>query len=149
MAHRATEKIMEALSQLLEGFAELQDSIESDFEGEEVEEEETEIDEVEELEPDQIVIKEVRSAIESTMETDDFAPEDVANLIAALTEALQEIDPNIFDDTLQAVAVDSEDDDEVDIDEDEDDEEDDEDEEEDEDDEEEEIVRRPAKGKRK
>lgn len=138
MAQRATEKIMEALSQLLEGFAELQDGIESEI-GEDLDESEDEEDETESetLDPDAAIVKEMKVAIEGAIETDDYSPEEVANLIASLTEALEEIDPNIFSEVEEEEEEEEEEDydDDDDLDFDEDDYEDEDEDDEDEDDE--------------
>ncbi len=142
MSKRATEKIIEALSQLLEGFAELQDSVEADLE-DDVEEDEDDEDEEEPaakiLDPDAAIVKQMKIAIESVIETDDYTPEEFANIIASLTEALEEIDPNIFEEGGVAAEEedDDDDDDEDDIDFDDDDYDDEDDEDEDDDEEEE------------
>lgn len=146
MTNRATEKIIEALSQLLEGFAELQDSIESEY-SEETEDDDTEeaeeASDAERLDPDAAIVSQMKTAIEAAIETDDYSPEEVANVIASLTEALEEIDPNIFEGAETESAdedeeeYEDEDEDDLDFDDDEydeDDEDDDEEEEEDEDD---------------
>ena len=134
MTQKATEKIMEALSQLLEGFAELQDVVETEMgvDPDDVDEDESDDDaESESLDPDTAMTREVKSAIEGAMESDDYTPEEVANLIAALTEALEEIDPNIFQEEEEEVEEDEEYDDEDDLDFDDDEEYEDEDEDDD------------------
>jgi hypothetical protein len=97
MASKAAEKIIDALTQLVEGFAELQESIESgaptgdDDDAEEVAEEEETGDDVEDA-----LVTELRAAIESVIESEDCSPEDLASIISALTDALEEIDPDVF-----------------------------------------------------
>ena len=98
MTNRATEKIMEALSQLLEGFAELQDSLDTEYGEDSDDDDDKDTDDVEITDPDAAIIKELKIAIEGSIETDDYTPEEIANLIAALTEALEEVDPNVFSD---------------------------------------------------
>lgn len=145
MSNRATEKIMEALSQLLEGFAELQDSLETEY-GEEADEDDIDEGETEVKDPDAAIVAELKTAIEGCIETDDYTPEEIANLIAALTEALEEVDPNVFSDTTDEDEeeeeddedYDDDDDDDLDLDDDEDDEDEDEYEEEEEEDDEDE-----------
>jgi hypothetical protein len=163
MSVRATEKIMEALSQLLEGFAELQDSLDSDLDDEIEDDEESEVedDDIAASTPEMIVLKHLKSAIEAVIETDDFAPEEIANLIAALTEALEEVDPNIFSESESDEDEEEEEDDDEDLDDedldfddddlDDEDLEEDEDEEEDDDDddEDEDEAPRKTKGRRK
>lgn len=149
MTTRVTEKIIDALSQLLEGYAELQDAIESEYSEDDVEDESAEDREEGAITPDSALVAEIRSAIEAAMEAEDYTPEEVANLIASLTEALEEIDPNVFDAEEEDKSEDEEeeyeeDDDDIDLDEDDDDyeeydddDDDDEDEDEEEDDDEE------------
>lgn len=121
---KAAEKIIEALTQLLEGYSELQQSLENDFGGgKEDEDEET----AEEL--DAALVTEMRAAVESVIENEDYTAEEVASVISALTDSLQEIDPDVFE------AEESEESEDDDYDDDDDDEDDDEDLELDEDDE--------------
>lgn len=157
MSNRATEKIMEALSQLLEGFAELQDSLETEY-GEEADEDDIDEGETEVKDPDAAIVAELKTAIEGCIETDDYTPEEIANLIAALTEALEEVDPNVFSDTVEEDEEEEEDeddedydddDDDLDLDDDEDDEDEDEEEDEDDDEDEDDAPKRRAAPKSK
>jgi hypothetical protein len=135
MATKSTEKIIEALSLLLEGYAELQEDVGDDDVDidDDDEEEETEVSE-------SGLVHEVRTAIESVMEGEDYSSADIASLLSTVTEALQEIDPSVFEDAEEEVEEEDEDedfevdddDDEYDVDDD-DDEEDEDSEEEDED----------------
>ena len=119
MASRATEKIMEALSQLLEGFAELQDTLDTEYgEADDVDDEKAADDDDVVVDPDSLIVKELKLAIEGSIETDDYTPEEIANLIAALTEALEEVDPNIFADADDEEEEEEEDEDEDDYDDD-------------------------------
>jgi hypothetical protein len=90
---KAAEKIIDALTQLLEGYAELQESLEADF-GASASEEEEETS----AELDAALVTEVRSALESVIENEDYSAEEVASVISAFTDALQEIDPDVFED---------------------------------------------------
>ena len=131
----------------MEGFAELQESLEEDYdpELEEGEEAETESEEGS-VDLEDALVTEVRAAVEAVIENEDCAPEDLASIVSALSDALEEIDPEVFahgevaesdEDEDEDDDIDLDDDDLDDYDEDEDEDED-EEEEEDEDEEEEE-----------
>lgn len=98
MAMKASEKIIDALTQLMEGFAELQESIEQDFGLRSTDDEDDgeEDPEEEKAEAEQAIALEMKTSLENVIETEDFAPEEVASLISSLTAALEEIDPNVF-----------------------------------------------------
>lgn len=92
MAKKGAEKIIEALTQLMDGFSELQTSAE-----EEVDEE------AEDLEEDgaagtvdAAIVNEMKLAMESVIETEDYSTEEIATLLSTMTDALEEIDPNVF-----------------------------------------------------
>jgi segregation and condensation protein B len=97
MSTKAAEKIIEALTDLVQGFAELQEQLENDF-GTESEEDDTEDNENEEAssELQDALVTEVRAAVESVIENEDCAPEDIASVISALTGALEEVAPEVF-----------------------------------------------------
>lgn len=96
MANSATEKIVEAITQLLEGLSELQEAIE-EGQVEALSDDDDEDDDSDaEEDSETALIAEMRSAIEQALEVEDYTPEDIAGLIATMTEALEEIDPNIF-----------------------------------------------------
>lgn len=120
MAIRATEKIIEALNQLLEGFSELQDAVENEYaddDEDDSDDERTQRDEAgERQDPDNAIVSEMKTAIEASMESEDYTPEEIANVIACLTEALQEIDPNIFEESESDEDEEEEDDDDDDLD---------------------------------
>lgn len=142
MSTKAAEKIVEALTQLVEGFAELQEHLESEYGAESEEDEGTE-DEEETSDLEDALVTEVRAAVESVIENEDCAPEDLASIISALTGALEEVAPEVFAEESEEEEEEgqSEDDEDIDLDEDDydyDEDEDDEEEEEDEDDEDEE-----------
>jgi 23S rRNA pseudouridine2605 synthase len=129
MSTKAAEKIVEALTQLVEGFAELQEQLEAEY-GPEAEDDAGEEEETSDLED--ALVTEVRAAVESVIENEDCAPEDLASIISALTGALEEIAPEVFAEGTQEVGEDEEDEDidldDDDYDEDDEDEEDEEDE---------------------
>ncbi len=92
---RATEKIIDALSQLLEGFKELQEHLQNELGAEEIADEPDEAEGNSEI--DAAVVTEMRGAIEAALEGADVTAEDFGEVIAAMTEALEEIDPDIFE----------------------------------------------------
>ena len=92
---RATDKIIDALSQLLEGYKELHEHLQGELGSEEETEEAEEDDSNPEL--DAAVVTEMRGAIEAALEGADVTAEDFGEVIAAMTEALEEIDPDIFE----------------------------------------------------
>lgn len=156
MTSKATEKIVDALSQLLEGYSELQESLEREYNAGKATDDDDDDDDTEETEVnpevDAAIVTELKSALESVMESEDYGPEEVAQVVSTMTDALQEIDPGIFeqeeekivDDEYVAAGDDDEydydddDDDDIDLDEDDDEEDDDDEDEEDEEEEEEE-----------
>lgn len=105
MAIKTSEKLIEGLTLLLEGFSALEDSVEGDL-GADAEEEEFLA----------AIVSEVRASLETVIESEDFTPDYIASLISAFTEALEEIDPDVFDD--DGSEEDDEDDDEDDDDDD-------------------------------
>jgi hypothetical protein len=149
MSSKAAEKIVEALTQLVEGFAELQEQLENDF-GTGSDEDETEADDENEeasAELQDALVTEVRAAVESVIENEDCAPEDIASVISALTGALEEVAPEVFaeeeeakDEEAEEEEYEDEDEDDIDLDDDDydydEDEDEDEEEEEDDDDDE-------------
>jgi ribonuclease E len=122
MATKGAAKIIEALTQLMEGYVELQQSVERDFGGREGEDEGELSSEV-----DTAIVTEVRAAVESVMEDEDYSAEEMASVISMLTDAVEEIDPDVFDqeedgEEEEEDEDDSEDDEDEDLDLDEDDE---------------------------
>lgn len=97
MTTKAAEKIIEALTQLVEGFAELQGQLEQDFDPEAQTEESDDDEETEGAGGlEEALVTEVRAAVESVIENEDCAPEDLATVISALTDALGEIAPEVL-----------------------------------------------------
>lgn len=87
-------KLLEALTLLMEAYSELQKSVESDFGTTDLED----IDENHDLqvEIDAAIVTELRTTIETVIDTEDFAPEEIASALSSMSEALEEIDPNVF-----------------------------------------------------
>jgi segregation and condensation protein B len=143
MSTKATEKIVEALTQLVEGFAELQEHLEAEYgPGTDEDDADDENEDEESSDLEDALVTEVRAAVESVIENEDCAPEDLASIISALTGSLEEIAPEVFAEESEESEDESEEDEDEDIDLDEDDydydEDEEEEEEEEEDDEEEE-----------
>jgi len=138
MSTKATEKIVEALTQLVEGFAELQEHLEGEYGAAADEDEADEDEEKESSDLEDALVTEVRAAVESVIENEDCAPEDLGSIISALTGALEEIAPEIFaDEGEQQEEEQEEEDDDIDLDDDDYEEDDDDDDDDDEDKEEE------------
>jgi len=95
MASKVTRKITEALSDLLQAYSELLEGLQAEFGISEDSETEPSEEAADELESS--LINEVRAALELVMDQDDYAADDIAALITSLTEALEEIDPTIFE----------------------------------------------------
>jgi hypothetical protein len=95
MASKVTRKITEALSDLLQAYSELLEGLQTEFGISEESETEPSEEAADELESS--LVNEVRAALELVMDQDDYAADDVAALITSLTEALEEIDPTIFE----------------------------------------------------
>lgn len=93
---RASDKIIDALSQLLEGFKEIQQNVQGEV-GEDDTEQDAEVESSPEVEA--ALVTEMRGAIEAAIENTDASPEEFGELIASMTEALEEIDPDIFEST--------------------------------------------------
>ena len=145
MSTKAAEKIIDALTQLVEGFAELQEKLEEDYDPEREgdDDKETEGEESSSSLEDALVT-EIRAAVESVIENEDCAPEDLASIVSALTDALEEIAPEVFtqeseeeDEEEEEEEYDEDEEDDIDLDDDDDDDEYDEDEEDEDEDEDE------------
>jgi len=111
MSTKAADKIIDALVQLLEGYSDLQQAVEEDL-GLDLEKEGLEDEEIE-LNPemDAAMVTELRFVIETVMETEDYSAEEVASLVSNLTDALEEIDPDVFETEDIEIDIDEEDDD--------------------------------------
>lgn len=110
MATKGAEKIIEALTQLMEGYVELQESVERDYGGREEPEAGAELS----SEVDAALVTEIRAAVESVMEDEDYSAEEMASVISVLTDALEEIDPDAFGQEEDEDEDEEEDDDDID-----------------------------------
>lgn len=92
---RAAEKIIEGLTQLMEGFVELQAKIEGDFDSgsEGGEEEDSDL----RVEIDAALVTEMRATLEAVMDAEDYSADEVATFISVAQDALEEIDPDVFE----------------------------------------------------
>ncbi len=122
MTTKAAQKIIDGMTQLLEGFSELEQMVEEDFAGAHVAAAEDEVEAKAEIEA--AIILEVKTAVEVVIENESFSAEDMASVVSALTEALEEIDPDVFMGDLEIEEDDDDDDLDDDIDDDEDEDED-------------------------
>jgi ribonuclease E len=98
MSPKISEKITDALAELMEAFAELQQSVSKSIkDGDDDDDtDENDEDKVMSAEQDEALVAEVRTALESALESEDVSPEEFATLLSSLTEALEEIDPDVF-----------------------------------------------------
>lgn len=92
---RAAEKIIEGLTQLMEGFVELQAKIEGDFDSdsESGEEEDSDL----RVEIDAALVTEMRATLEALMDAEDYSADEIATFISVAQDALEEIDPDVFE----------------------------------------------------
>lgn len=100
MAMRAAEKIVDGLIQAMEGFVELQQGIEEEFASEngngyDADKASSEMTE----EVDAAIVTELRAAIESVMDSEDYGSDEIAALFSSMSDALEEIDPDVFEET--------------------------------------------------
>ena len=124
------EKIIDALVQLMDGYKELRESVEEELGASE----EDDTDGVASAEVEANLANEVRAAVESFIESEGFAADELAPVVVHLTSALEEIDPDVFE-SAESEDEDEDEDEELDDEDDEDFDEDDEDEDEDDEDE--------------
>jgi len=106
---RAAEKIIEGLTQLMEGFIELQGKIEGDFDSdnEGLDEEDSDL----KIEVDAALVTEIRATLEAVMDAEDYSADEIANLISVTQDALEEIDPDVFEDVEEDAVEEAADDD--------------------------------------
>ena len=95
MGMKGASKVIDALKQLMDGYCELQEAIERDYggRGEDAEDASSELS----TEVDAALVTEIRAAIETVMEEEDFSAEEIASVISILTDSLEEIDPDVFE----------------------------------------------------
>lgn len=121
MTTKAAEKIIDGLTQLMEGFFELRQMVREDL-GATVGEEddaETVADPDVDAEVEAAIANELRATLETILENEDFSSEELAGMISGLTEALEEVDPDVFAEEAEQGEYD-EDEDEYDLDDDDD-----------------------------
>ena len=92
---RAAEKIIEGLTQLMEGFVELQSKIEADFDSDSEGREEEDPDL--RVEIDAALVTEMRATLEALMDAEDYSADEIATFISVAQDALEEIDPDVFE----------------------------------------------------
>ncbi|MCB9030369.1 MAG: hypothetical protein H6619_04900 [Deltaproteobacteria bacterium] len=88
MAKTAGDKISNGLAQLLAGFAELEEMLEEDY-GSDPEDEELAA----------AIVSELTAAIDTVIDGEDYTPAFIAQVISTLGDALEEMDPSIFEDS--------------------------------------------------
>lgn len=96
MTTKATEKIIEALTQLMEGYSELHAGLENDITAKD----DDDADEAEDTEGEagieRALVTEMKAALESLIDNEDHPAEDIATMLSTVTAALEEIDPDVF-----------------------------------------------------
>lgn len=112
MTSKAAEKIVDGLALLLEGFSEVQEAVGAPKAADDGDDDDDA--EEDDAETAQAILQEVKAAVESVIDSEDYAPEELAAVVSVLTEALEEIDPNVFSD--ETVSVDDDEDEDEDID---------------------------------
>jgi len=100
MTSKAAEKIIEALTQLMEGYCELQEAVENDYGSAATTEDDEEGGELN-AEADAALVTEMRAAVESVLESEDYTRDELGSIISTLTDALEEIDPDVFEKELE------------------------------------------------
>ncbi|MCB0331052.1 MAG: hypothetical protein KDD70_15380 [Bdellovibrionales bacterium] len=108
---RAAEKIIEGLTTLMEGFVELQEKVEAEFESENPRGESDTEDPDVRVEIDAAVVTEIRATLEAVMDAEDYSADEFATFISVAQDALEEIDPDVFEEVEES--EEAEDDEEV------------------------------------
>jgi uncharacterized coiled-coil protein SlyX len=135
MDNKTLDKLTKAMNGLISGFQAVEEDVKAqhdiDPESDDINDDPEKLAEI-----NTGVVSEVRTILENLIDEDEYSTEEIAKVLTALSEALQEIDPDVFDGSEDEEEEEDEDDD-LDLDEDDDDLDldEDEDEEEDEDDE--------------
>ena len=91
MKTQAHQRMMGAMIQLLEGYADFQGELEK-----EAADSNAELDEAEEDPVIRGLAEEMKSVLVEVLDREDYATRDLAMPLAMLTEALDEIDPDVF-----------------------------------------------------
>lgn len=99
MTTKAAEKIIDALTQLMEGYCELQEAVENDYGSADKDDDDDDDESSGELnaEADAAIVNEMRAALEAVIEAEDYTPDEIASVISTMTDALEEIDPDVFE----------------------------------------------------
>lgn len=94
MTTKAAEKIIEGLTQVMEGYQELQSAVEDEYSeaAEDSDEDETRSGEI-----DVAIVTELRGVLESVIDGEDYSTEEIAAAVSSLTSALEDLDPDVFD----------------------------------------------------
>ncbi len=97
MTTSAAEKLIEGLSLFMDGFLELRERIEEEF-GSEDEDEfgNTRSSSEVSLEIDAALVTEIRATIEAVIDAEDLSTEELATAVSTVTDAIEEIDPDVF-----------------------------------------------------
>lgn len=97
---KSSEKMINGLTELLDGFVELSEKLQDEL-GSESEEAIIDEDGNPELslEVEAALVTEVRAAIEMVMDAEDISSEQMATFISAFSDALEEIDPDVFEES--------------------------------------------------
>ena len=96
---KSSEKMIDGLTELLDGFVELSEKLQDEL-GSESEEAVDEDGNPElSLEVEAALVTEVRAAIEMVMDAEDISSEQMATFISAFSDALEEIDPDVFEES--------------------------------------------------
>ena len=82
---KTENKIIEGLTQLVEGFSELEDKMEAEYGADAADDEIS-----------TAIVSEVVACLESVIESEDYTPQYLASVVSALHQSLEELDPDIF-----------------------------------------------------
>ena len=93
---KAADKIVEGLTQFMEGFVELQTQVEEEYQSESDDGGDTEDPDVR-VEIDAALVTEIRACIEAVMDSEDYAADELATLVSIAQDALEDIDPDVFE----------------------------------------------------
>ena len=131
MDNKTLDKLIKSMNGLIAGFQAVEEDVKAqhdiDPESDDLNDDPEKLAEI-----NTGVISEVRTILETMIDDDEYSAEEIGKVLTALSEALQEIDPDVFDasdddeeddDESDDVDYDEDDDDDLDLDEDEDEEE--------------------------
>ncbi|MCB0334326.1 MAG: hypothetical protein KDD55_12545 [Bdellovibrionales bacterium] len=97
MTTSAAERIIEGLTLFMDGFIELRERIEGEFGGDDEDDfgnprSSSEVS----LEIDAALVTEIRASLEAVIDAEDLSTEELATAISTVTDAIEEIDPDVF-----------------------------------------------------